>query len=108
MSQPFLWWKLYYADGSVFTSRDGSWLSAPAESAIIFRAARPDGTFFMQCGRDALWWDGVSDFVYNLDLPEPFQYIAGQEAVRGRLKRGVEVPNWGALYDAAISDFTAP
>lgn len=104
----FLWWKLYYADGSVFTSSDGAWTDAPSEGAVIFRAARPDGTFFIQCGRDALWWDGVSDFVWNMDLPGPFLFLAGREAAAGRLKLGVLVDNWGALYEAAVTDNIVP
>jgi hypothetical protein len=104
----FSWWKLYYADGTRFTSLDGAWTDAPAIGAVAFKAALPDGTYFMQCGADAIWWDGVDAFVYNLDLPAPFLPLAAVEAAAGRLKYGIAVPNWAELSATIRADFSAP
>lgn len=56
-------WTIWYADGSTFTSDDGTWAQAPPFGVICVVYYRPDGATFQEVGND----HGVVTF---LGVPE--------------------------------------
>lgn len=61
---PIRAWRIFYADGSEFTSDDGTWAEAPPFGVIaVVYYHVPKGTTFQEVGRD----DSIYEFI---GLPE--------------------------------------
>lgn len=97
-------WRAWLADGSSISSDSSSWEDLPRDGVIILKIWDEDHPDRMFHGHDALWWDGSSYDVYQLDIPPPLQAIANEEADVGRLKFGVYIDSadYERIYEAAL------
>jgi hypothetical protein len=57
-SLPVVGWRLYYSDGSTFTSADGSWADAPASDVQILVVFHGDGYRTFSHGDDFYFMPG--------------------------------------------------
>lgn len=62
-----MWWKVYYADGSVFTDKDGSPYDAPRVGVQVV-VQEKDGDYELIHGRDHFYYEPKIGGWYSSDL----------------------------------------
>jgi hypothetical protein len=75
-------WKIYYGDGSTYSSSDGSPFDAPAHNVQIISMERDDGSAPPTWGHDLYRWDGKRWVGCNWqDLGQYFAFHKGPQKV---------------------------
>jgi hypothetical protein len=96
-----LQWRIYYGDGSTFSSEDGEPQNAPCRNVICIVEANDDLGRYIVHRRDYYWW---SEAWYGGDIFGLFDYLsdAGYKVV----KFGRTLPNaaYRAIYHEAVHD----
>lgn len=113
-------WKLYYDDGSTFSSSDGRWSKAPAWGVLAVVTPDPYVGREIDTGDFYVYWKGAKkpwgvdpygalDYLIqhgHLDEDTPMSSLTGKQLVKAGMKMGRSLDNerWRELWNRVVED----
>ena len=92
-----MWWRVYYSDGSVYTSQDGTPFDAPRPDVQVI-AQEKDGDYELVHGRDYFYYEPKVGGWHSCDIFGAFDHLIRAERQCLKFGRMLSDPDWRALF----------
>jgi len=101
-----LWWRIYYGDGSVFTSDDGLPYAAPRQDVQVIVQGK-DGSYEIVHGKDEFYWEPSTGGWHGTDQFGAFDHLIRSKRQCLLFGRMMADSEWRTLF-ARIKEELGP
>jgi hypothetical protein len=98
-----VWWRVYYSDGSVYTSQDGTPFDAPRQDVQVI-AQEKDGDYQLAHGRDYFYFEEDRGGFAACDLFSAFDHLVRARRQCLFFGRMLSDSDWRALFARVKED----